>query len=78
MKVFQTNNALDIVAEIIEMMENDTRKKVFTIRVLGETDGNDNAIDIIIVFKDECIFMGKLIAEKFQGKKGIRIQGDFI
>lgn len=78
MNMYRPSEKQDIVEGILEMMEKDTGKKVFTIRVLGDTDGNEHAIDVIVVFKDQCIMMGHLIAEKIQGKLAIRVQGDFI
>jgi hypothetical protein len=75
------------IAEImIQELEQQTGKEVFTLRIVGE---QSNALEAIVVFTDKSVLMGKITVgsaadvfnetdEAVKGKLSTRIQGNYI
>lgn len=64
-----------IADALIETLERDSGKKVFTLRILGEVE---NKLDSIIVFEDTSILKGFISVQTIDGKLACRIQGNYI
>jgi hypothetical protein len=75
MKIYKAKIEEDIVDSLIKMMEQDTGKKVFTIRVIGETD---DGLETLVVFTDETILMSKITIMTLKGNYAFRMQGNYI
>jgi hypothetical protein len=65
----------DITDSLLEMLEKDTGKEIFTIRVLGDTK---EGLETLIVFKDRTILMGLVNVGRVEGQIALRIQGNYI
>jgi hypothetical protein len=77
----------DEIADVmIQQMEQQTGKEVFTMRIVGE---QSNALEAIVVFTDKSVLMGKITVgsaedvfgetdEAVKGKLSTRIQGNYI
>jgi hypothetical protein len=76
MRMYQARTDDDSITGIIAMIETDTRKDIFTLRMIG--DKEDGEMGILIVFKDETILMGEVEFGSVHGKKAIRLKGHFI
>jgi hypothetical protein len=75
MKTYKAKEDADFVDSIITMLEQDTKKKVFTLRILEHTE---TGLETLIVFDDKEILTGIIKVVTVKGKMGIRVQGNFI
>jgi hypothetical protein len=75
LKIYELGDKEEIADALIQMMEQQTQKEVFTMRIVGE---QKNALEAFIVFTDKSVLMGKIKVETIQGKLAARIQGNFI
>ena len=75
MKTYEAKEDEDFMDSITNMLEEDTGKKIFTLRVLDHTD---EALEVLIVFDDKEILTGKIKVTTIEGKLAIRMQGNFI
>jgi hypothetical protein len=75
MKIYQAENEEDFMDSIIAMLEQDTGKDIFTIRILGETE---TGLETLIVFNDKSVLMGMIHVGTVKGQLAIRMQGNFI
>jgi hypothetical protein len=75
MRLYQAENEEDFFDSLLQMMEQDTGKKIFTMRVLEHTDAG---LETLIVFEDKQILMGIIKVGSIQGKMAIRMQGNYI
>lgn len=75
MNIYQAENEEDFVDSLIQMMEQDTGKKIFTMRVLEHTV---QGLDALIVFEDKSILQGQIKVGSIKGKLAIRMQGNYI
>ena len=75
MKTYEAKEDEDFMDSITNMLEEDTGKKIFTLRVLDHTD---EALEVLIVFDDKEILMGKIKVATIEGNMAIRLQGNFI
>lgn len=75
MRLYQAENEEDFLDSLLQMMEQDTGKKIFTMRVLEHTH---EGLETLIVFEDKQILMGIIKVGSIQGKMAIRMQGNYI
>ena len=75
MKIYEVNNQADLADELIQTIEKDSKQKIFTLRIIGESD---DKLETIIVFEDKSVLMGKIKVQEIEGKMAFRVQGNFI
>lgn len=75
MNIYQAKDDEDFMDSLIQMMEQDTGKKIFTMRVLEHTV---EGLDTLVVFEDKNVMMGHIKVGSIKGKLAIRMQGNFI
>jgi hypothetical protein len=75
MKIYEANNQADLADELIKTLEMDAKQKIFTLRIIGESD---EKLETIIVFEDKSVLMGKIKVQEINGKMAFRVQGNFI
>jgi hypothetical protein len=75
MKIYEANNQADLADELIKTLEMDAKQKIFTLRIIGESD---ERLETIIVFEDKSVLMGKIKVQEIEGKMAFRVQGNFI
>jgi hypothetical protein len=75
MNIYQAKDDQDFVDSLIQMLEQDTQKKIFTLRVLDHTV---EGLETLIVFEDQSILMGMIKVQPIKGKIGLRMQGNYI
>lgn len=75
MKIYEVNNQADLADELIQTIEKDSKQKIFTLRIIGESD---DRLETIIVFEDKSVLMGKIKVQEIEGKMAFRVQGNFI
>lgn len=75
MKIYEVNNQADLADELIKTIEKDSKQKIFTLRIIGESD---DKLETIIVFEDKSVLMGKIKVQEINGKMAFRVQGNFI
>ena len=75
MNIYEAENEEELVDCLIKMIEQDTGKKIYTMKIL---DHNDEGLDTLIVFEDKNIMQGKIKVGTIQDKMAIRMQGNFI
>jgi hypothetical protein len=75
MRIYEAKNDEDFTDALLQMMEQDTGKKIFTMRIL---EHNEDGLESLIVFEDKNILMGKIKVTTIKGKLAIRMQGNYI
>ncbi len=75
MKVYQAEDEKDFVDSLIKMLEQDTKKEIFTIRIL---EHKIQGLETIIVFKDKTVMLGMIKVGTVKGKIAIRMQGNYV
>lgn len=75
MKIYEANNQADLADELIKTLEKDAKQKIFTLRIIGESD---DKLETIIIFEDKSVLMGKIKVQEINGKMAFRVQGNFI
>lgn len=75
MRLYEAKEDEEIIETIINMIEQDTGKKIFTLRVL---DSTPETLEVLIVFDDKEALTGKIKVMDEEGNMAIRIQGNFI
>jgi len=75
MKIYEVNNQADLADELIKTLEKDANQKIFTMRIIGESD---DRLETIIVFEDKSVLMGKIKVQEINEKMAFRVQGNFI
>jgi hypothetical protein len=75
MNVYEATNEEDFVDDLIKMIEQDTGKKIFTMRIL---EHKTSGLDTLIIYEDKSVMMGKIKVGSIKGKLAIRMQGNFI
>jgi hypothetical protein len=68
-------NEEDFVDSLIQMIEQDTGKKIFTMKVLDHTE---DGLETLIVFEDKNILRGMIKVGTMNEKLAIRMQGNFM
>jgi hypothetical protein len=74
-KFYKAKENADLVDELIAMVEENSGKKIFTMRVLDHTE---EGLESIICFDDKSILMGLIKVQGIQGKLALRLQGNYI
>lgn len=75
MKFYEATDEDDFMISLIQTIEKETDKKIFTIKVLDDClDG----FEALIVFEDKTILKGKISVGTYQGINAIRMQGNFM
>ena len=75
MNVYEAKDGEDFVEELIKMIEQDTGKKIFTMKILDHTK---KGLESLIVFDDKNVMLGNIFVGTIKGKMAIRLQGNFI
>ncbi len=75
MKIYKIENQADLADEMIKTIEKDSKQKIFTLRIIGESD---DKLETIIVFEDKSVLMGKIKVQEIEGNMAFRVQGNFI
>lgn len=75
MKMYQANDDENFVDSILQGLEQDTGKKIFTMRILEHTV---EGLDTIVVFEDKTMMMGIIKVGTIYGKISIRMQGNYV
>ena len=75
MNVYEATNEENFVDDLLKMIEHDTGKKIFTMRILEHTT---KGLETLIIYEDKEVMMGKIKVETIKGKLAIRLQGNFI
>jgi hypothetical protein len=75
MKIYEVNNQADLADELIKTIEKDSKQKIFTLRIIGESD---EKLETIIVFEDKTVLMGRIMVQEINGKMAFRVQGNFV
>jgi hypothetical protein len=65
----------DIIEGLTKLVEADTGKEVFTMRVLGE---KTITLEIVVVFKDKSILFGEISTGYIKGRLACRLKGNWI
>jgi hypothetical protein len=73
--IYQAENEEDFMDSLLQMMEQETGKKIFTMRVL---EHSNDGLESLIVFEDKQVMMGIIKVGSIKGKLAIRMQGNFI
>lgn len=74
MKVYESEKD-DVVEDIVRMLEEETKQKIFTLKVL---DKLEDKLDVIIVFEDKSVLKGFISVQHVDGKLACRVQGNYI
>jgi hypothetical protein len=75
MNVYEAENEADFVDSMIKMLEQDTGKKIFTMRILEHAE---EGLETLIIFEDKNVMMGMIKVGSIKGKMAIRMQGNYI
>jgi hypothetical protein len=75
MNLYEAMDEEDLVDSLILMLEKDTNKKIFTMRILEHAP---DGIETLVVFEDKNIMMGKISVGSMKEKLAIRLQGNYI
>jgi hypothetical protein len=80
MNIFDAENEEDFVDSLIQIIEQDTGKKIFTIKVLDIEDTEDGlcGLETLIVFEDKEVLKGRITITSVHEKLAIRMQGNFM
>lgn len=75
MNIYQAENEEDFMDSMLQMLEQDTGKKIFTMRIL---DHSHDGLETLVVFEDKQVMMGIIKVGTIKGNMGIRMQGNYI
>ena len=75
MNIYQAENDQEFMDSLLQMLEQETGKKIFTIRILDHTN---EGLETLIIFEDREVLMGMIKVGTIKGKMGIRVQGNYI
>lgn len=78
MDIYELKENEDVIDALTRMIENDSEKKIFTIRVVGNELEEKNEIEVVIVFEDKEILWGFITIEEVNGKMACRIRGNYL
>lgn len=81
MNIFEAENEEDFVDCLIQHIEQDTGKKIFTIKVLDHVEDIEDVLcglETLIVFEDKEIIKGMITITSIHEKLAIRMQGNFM
>ncbi|MBT2728368.1 hypothetical protein J7E63_15665 [Bacillus sp. ISL-75] len=75
MRIYEAKEDEEIVESLIAMIEADTGKEIFTMKILDHTE---DGLETIIVFKDQNVLMGRIKVQTINNKMALRMQGNYI
>jgi L-amino acid N-acyltransferase YncA len=75
MRIYEQGNKEEIAEALTKMLEKDAGKKIFTMRIVGETQ---EGLEVIVIFEDKSVLMGIISVQTIQGKLAARIQANYI
>lgn len=75
-KINKELNLENIGEELTEVLEEQTGKKIFTFRVLGQS--NDNELETVAIFENREVLHLFITVEPIEGKAGMRMRGKYI
>ncbi len=75
MNVYEAMDEADLVDSLILMLEKDSGKKIFTMRILEHVE---DGLEALVIFEDKNVMMGKISVGSMQGKLAVRLQGNYI
>jgi hypothetical protein len=75
LKIYHQEQNEEIAESIISMLEKDTAKKVFTLKIIGE---DEKGLEAVIVFEDKSIMMAFITVQEIAGKLACRLQANWI
>lgn len=75
LKIFEAKEQSDVVEVLTEIFEEEVEKKIHTMRILGE---EDEWLEVIVIFEDKSVLLGKIHVLTFFGNMACRIQAAFI
>lgn len=80
-KAYFGNPGEDMAEAFHRMLESDTGKKIFTVRILEDFGNPEQGIDMLIVFEDKSVIRGNVSfpRENFGGLMcGLKFKGNLI
>lgn len=75
LKIYEAKDDEEIVDALINLIEKDTGKEIFTMKILDQTE---EGLLALIVFTDKNIVNGLIKIQSINGKMAIRLQGNYI
>lgn len=75
MKIGYQSKDEDIVDALTGMLEQDTGKKIFTLKVLNRVE---DGLESIVVFDDKSVLQALISIQTIDGKLACRMQGNWI
>lgn len=75
MKAYYQEDNEQIEKTLIKMLEKDTGKTIFTMRIMEE---NSTGLEVLIVFVEKSVMIATIKIQEFDGKMAYRIQGNYI
>jgi len=75
MKIYNVHDEEEIVEVLTKSLEEKTKSKIFTMRILGDLE---DEIEAVVVFENKKVLMGRIFVTTYRGKLACRIQGNFI
>lgn len=79
MNIYELNdeemNEERIADALVETLERDTGKRVFTMRIFRDSE---HGLESLIVFEDTSILTGVITVQTIDKKLAVRIQGNYI
>lgn len=75
MNFFAQKDGEEITDALLNSIEEQTGKKIFTMRVINETE---EGLDVIVVFTDKNILNGCISVQVIDGNLACRIRGNYL
>lgn len=75
MKSYTVDNFDETSDALIQSLEMETGKKIFTMRVIGE---NNNGLETITIFEDKSVLLGSISIRKNRTNLLAEVKGDWI
>lgn len=75
MNIYEMEKDEDLVESLLEMVEKNTGKKIFTMKVLDQVD---EGLDVIIAFEDKSILKGLISTQEIDGRMACRVRGNYL
>jgi hypothetical protein len=73
--VFGIENDEDIFETLTQLIEQETEKKIFTMRILDEIE---EWLEVLVIFEDKSMLLGKISVLTFFGNIACRLQAKYI
>lgn len=73
--MFGIENDEDIFETLTQLIEQETEKKIFTMRILDEIE---EWLEVLVIFEDKSMLLGKISVLTFFGNIACRLQAKYI